>query len=509
MALGLPQAILGTTGYFSAIRKDDFLDKITGEYIARINLPAGISPARRSRFIAEVQRIDRLIDLDFLIDSMDGTTAGATINIEQKRDPADFRGSPGYSTDYGEIFLNLDELTTDRKYGNTLLHELGHAIGLNHPWEDGGPGGEANTIDDPNRFTDEETIMAYRSKQDDDERFRDADIQALQILWGSENGGRPVPDYKFEALAGRIDEGLNLNIKITATNVPIGARLYWSYSGAGIQSADFVLSAEAVDQSVQLQPDGTALLAIAIKRDFAREGDETLGLTFFADSALNQQIGEIRDVVIRDTSNMVPSSNYLLSKYNTVTSDKTYSAPITNYRFARLPEGLIGVKGPGAGGGVESRFDRLASDELTIRFADKVQFTYKELESVFDQVKGFDDISGKVFRLYNAAFKRIPDAAGFQYWNEINANQKATLAQTAFFFTQAPEFIARYGANASTRTFVTGLYNNILGRDPDASGLAFWDSALSSGRLDRAGVLMEFSQSAENKLLFSEATGLA
>ena len=138
-----------------------------------------------------------------------------------------------------------------------------------------------------------------------------------------------------------------------------------------------------------------------------------------------------------------------------------------------------------------------------------MSFSFSELKAVFDQVQGFDDITGQVFRLYNAAFKRIPDANGFAYWNWINSSQQASLAQTALYFTQAPEFIERYGKSPSSNSFVSGLYNNILGRDPDTAGLAFWQTALSTGRLDQAGVLVEFAQSGENKQLFSDATGLA
>jgi hypothetical protein len=144
---------------------------------------------------------------------------------------------PGYSsTVSAEIFLNLDLLTSDKQYGNTLLHELGHVIGLNHPWEDGGPGEEAITIDDINRFSDEQTIMAYRSVVDNEESFRDADIQALLLIWGAENGNGPT--YSIRPSALTVNEGEAVKFVVETSGVPSGTPVYWLLAGSGITKGD-------------------------------------------------------------------------------------------------------------------------------------------------------------------------------------------------------------------------------------------------------------------------------
>lgn len=51
------------------------------------------------------------------------------------------------------------------------------------------------------------------------------------------------------------------------------------------------------------------------------------------------------------------------------------------------------------------------------------------------------------------------------------------------------------------------LYKNVLGRDADTGGLNYWLGQLNSGAETRYEVLLGFSESAENKGLFTEMTG--
>ena len=57
------------------------------------------------------------------------------------------------------------------------------------------------------------------------------------------------------------------------------------------------------------------------------------------------------------------------------------------------------------------------------------------------------------------------------------------------FFARSPEFIARYGA-LDNAEFVSLVYQNVLGRNPDAAGFAFWTRQLQAGHpgLDDAAV---------------------
>jgi hypothetical protein len=71
------------------------------------------------------------------------------------------------------------------------------------------------------------------------------------------------------------------------------------------------------------------------------------------------------------------------------------------------------------------------------------------------------------------------------------------------------EFTERYGDNLSNETFVEALYVNVLGRDYDQEGYDYWLGNLNNGTETRYELLLGFAESAENKTLFTEMTGLS
>ena len=113
-----------------------------------------------------------------------------------------------------------------------------------------------------------------------------------------------------------------------------------------------------------------------------------------------------------------------------------------------------------------------------------------------------------MFRLYNASFKRLPDADGLEYWINQFSSGENSIRVVASSFLGSAEFKERYGSDVSDEQFVNTLYQNVLGRDADAGGLDYWLKALSSGAETRYEALLGFAESPENKALFTEMTGL-
>lgn len=100
-----------------------------------------------------------------------------------------------------------------------------------------------------------------------------------------------------------------------------------------------------------------------------------------------------------------------------------------------------------------------------------------------------------VARLYRAYFLRIPDRPGLQHW--IARKRGGTsLNQISQSFAASVEFRTRYGA-LTDRQFVDRIYQNVLGRPGEASGVAFWTGELTSRRRTRGQVMVGFSESSE------------
>jgi uncharacterized protein DUF4214 len=107
------------------------------------------------------------------------------------------------------------------------------------------------------------------------------------------------------------------------------------------------------------------------------------------------------------------------------------------------------------------------------------------------------DGSAGAARLYGAAFDRAADAPGLGYWTE-KLDAGTSLKAVAESFLTSDELVFHFGAAHDSASFVSDLYETALHREADAAGLAHWADLLDSHTLDRADLLVAFSQSAEN-----------
>lgn len=126
--------------------------------------------------------------------------------------------------------------------------------------------------------------------------------------------------------------------------------------------------------------------------------------------------------------------------------------------------------------------------------------TRAQLVEAFMQESVFRGRLDPIVRLYTAYFKRLPDYPGLMFW--LNTMHPATgtgqsLAQVSEAFAQSGEFVATYGPLNNT-SFITRVYQNVLGRDPEAEGYAYWMKRLAEG-MPRGEVMLAFSESAENQ----------
>lgn len=104
------------------------------------------------------------------------------------------------------------------------------------------------------------------------------------------------------------------------------------------------------------------------------------------------------------------------------------------------------------------------------------------------------NVRPQVMRLYMAYFLRMPDTGGLAHWLAA-ARSGIPLADISQSFSASEEFVNRYG-QLSDGGFVDQVYTNVLGRDPDAGGRAFWVDRLTNGTT-RGAMMIGFSESPE------------
>ncbi|NNF56099.1 MAG: DUF4214 domain-containing protein [Acidimicrobiales bacterium] len=111
-------------------------------------------------------------------------------------------------------------------------------------------------------------------------------------------------------------------------------------------------------------------------------------------------------------------------------------------------------------------------------------------------------VDGQIARLYAAYLGRAPDQSGLDYWRTVRA-EGAGMVTVSTAFSVSAEFEQVYG-DLTDIEFVNRVYRNVLGREPDASGYAYWLNLLDGGA-GRGRIMLEFSESPE----FVTRTGTA
>jgi YD repeat-containing protein len=138
------------------------------------------------------------------------------------------------------------------------------------------------------------------------------------------------------------------------------------------------------------------------------------------------------------------------------------------------------------------------------------QFTPKDLKVTTTSANGLTSTDSvyvnsadavrqsEIYRLYEAILGRAPDASGLQS-NIAALAAGATPAAIAAALINSDEFRQKYGSPSDSQ-FVTLLYQNALGRSPDPGGLASWSGSLQGGGLDaRAAVAVGIADSTEGR----------
>lgn len=130
-------------------------------------------------------------------------------------------------------------------------------------------------------------------------------------------------------------------------------------------------------------------------------------------------------------------------------------------------------------------------------------------------VDAFDGIAqlsaeelAQVVELYIAYFNRAPDAGGLAFWGNAYADGLSLEAMAALFIDQ-DETRAAYPDTMSDVDFALAVYQNVLGRVPDADGFAFWVDVLSRGDVGRDTFILAVLEGAKADIAPDASPGFA
>lgn len=149
---------------------------------------------------------------------------------------------------------------------------------------------------------------------------------------------------------------------------------------------------------------------------------------------------------------------------------------------------------------IEDRVDhRDGTDHLTqvqrLKFAD-MSFDADTL--IFLPILDEETVDPLV-ELYIAYFGRAPDALGLYYWGaqrwyDLNSSffqiDGSSLNEISAFFEKSAEAQALFPFDGDNFAFLTSVYQNVLGRDPDAAGIAFWQPLLDDQTVTKSSFIL-------------------
>ncbi|GEP02298.1 DUF4214 domain-containing protein [Methylobacterium oxalidis] len=97
-------------------------------------------------------------------------------------------------------------------------------------------------------------------------------------------------------------------------------------------------------------------------------------------------------------------------------------------------------------------------------------------------------------RMYEAVMARDADASGLQYWWQQHASGQS-MEDIAHAFMQSPEFQQGAG-KLENPAFVDQIYQNLFGRDADQAGHVYWTKELNAG-MSREDFVLQLASSGE------------
>lgn len=362
----------------------------------------------------------------------------------------------------------------------TIVHELGHALGIEHP-HDGGivfPG----VTNDQDRGTNDQnqaifTVMSYVNGWTG---------QAAPNL----ASGQAVTPMAYDIATIQAIYGANTTYNTGNTTYTLfnadGTGVGWNgiWDAGGTDTITGATATASVTIDLRAAPLSGENGGGYVSWVSGVAGGYTVANGVTVENAIGGGGG---DTLVGNAANNVFTGN---AGNDTITGDAgldtaVFATARANAQISQA-DNIITVNAGAAGFGTD-----------TLTGVERLAFTDGTL--AFD----FDGAAGQTYRLYQAAFNRTPDQGGLSH-NVNLMDGGLSIFDMANAFIASQEFQNTYGTNVTNTAFVTLLYQNVLNRAPDQAGLDGWLAQLDGGT-ERKNVLFGFSESGENKANVSAA----
>ena len=444
--------------------------------------------------IAQVEKaltyIATLINVNF-----QKTTNAAALNTltfanNQQKDSAGYAFAPSDTFGGSDLFFDIDATNArfaDGTYGAlTLIHEIGHALGLKHPFSAQQAGG--GKADPPYLSTAEDktslTVMSYNVATAQYRlEFSPFDIASLQFIYGPNPSVRAGNDtYTVsESSSNFIWDGAGLDT-LDLSGARQGGSFYlapgyWGYFGNAPASSISAAGQVTINFGTQLEN--------LVGSNFADKlyGNELANV--ITGGAGNDTLdgGAGNDILVGGIGNDVITGGAGFDVFSV-------SDSLAHYKVSRTPAGYQVLDTRSLNG-----TDTLTQIE-SLQFSDKNINLFVQDKAASMGIKQTQQLS----ELYVAFFNRVPDADGMSYWlDQAKAGQSFNQIAESFYnagvaFSQ----LTGFSSTMSNADFINVIYKNVLGRKEgaDAGGLSFWDASLQSGKASRGSLVSDILNSA-------------
>lgn len=382
----------------------------------------------------------------------------------------------------GDVFLNLNSQAAylpSYAPGSAgfalMLHEIGHALGLKHPHDNGGTG--APTFKELGLgYYDKDwaTIMSYRD-----------DFQWNLVQW------EPATYMVLDVLALQAMYGANQATNTGASTHAVSEvnRYITIWDAGGTDSVD--ASAARAGWTIELP--NTALSS----QNPAKVGYATPTADLFLASpkTLYWIVGDVENA----TGSAFDDRIYGTDGRNEITGGRgndmidgkggvdtaVYSRPSGEYVVSRRADG---------GYSIDHRSGSRADGTDTVYDVEFARFS----DGVRAVARAPNQITDVITKLYVGYYDRAPDPVGGTYWtSELARGMPITDIANSFAVqtesTSLYTFLANPNASnaAAVRTFVDAVYANLFERAPDGPGADYWTSAIQGGRTKVGNAILD------------------